>query len=79
MLWRGGLRIAEALALGERDLDPKRGSLLVRNETSRLPALDRGALAIELDDDQQSDAGARRLATSDCGSWRGIARAIACA
>jgi integrase len=31
VLWRGGLRIAEALALGEPDLDPKRGSLLVRN------------------------------------------------
>jgi site-specific recombinase XerD len=31
VLWRGGLRIAEALALGERDLDPRRGSLLVRN------------------------------------------------
>jgi integrase len=31
VLWRGGLRIAEARALGERDLDPRRGSLLVRN------------------------------------------------
>ena len=31
VLWRGGLRIQEALALGERDLDPRRGSLLVRN------------------------------------------------
>jgi site-specific recombinase XerD len=31
VLWRGGLRIQEALALGERDLDPPRGSLLVRN------------------------------------------------
>src|SRR5215210_983376 len=31
VLWRGGLRIPEALALGERDLDPRRGSLLVRN------------------------------------------------
>ncbi len=30
-LWRGGLRIQEALALGERDLDPRRGSLLVRH------------------------------------------------
>ena len=30
VLWRGGLRIQEALALGERDLDPSRGSLLVR-------------------------------------------------
>ena len=31
VLWRGGLRVAEALALGERDLDAGRGSLLVRN------------------------------------------------
>jgi integrase len=31
VLWRAGLRIQEALALGERDLDPRRGSLLVRN------------------------------------------------
>ena len=31
VLWRGGLRIQEALALGERDLDPRRGSRLVRN------------------------------------------------
>jgi site-specific recombinase XerD len=30
-LWRGGLRIQEALALAEPDLDPRRGSLLVRN------------------------------------------------
>src|SRR3954465_4293466 len=30
VLWRGGLRVAEALSLGERDLDPSRGSLLVR-------------------------------------------------
>jgi integrase len=31
VLWHGGLRVAEALALGERDLDPGRGSLPVRN------------------------------------------------
>lgn len=31
VLWRGGLRIQEALALSEPDLDPRRGSLLVRN------------------------------------------------
>ena len=30
MLWRGGLRVQEALALCERDLDPRRGSVLVR-------------------------------------------------
>ena len=31
MLWRSGLRIAEALALGEADLDERRGALLVRH------------------------------------------------
>jgi site-specific recombinase XerC len=30
VLWRAGLRISEALALGEGDLDPARGALLVR-------------------------------------------------
>ncbi len=30
MLWRGGLRVHEALALSEHDLDPRRGSVLVR-------------------------------------------------
>jgi integrase len=30
VLWRAGLRIHEALALGEVDLDPRRGALLVR-------------------------------------------------
>jgi integrase len=30
VLWRSGRRVAEALALGEHDLDPRRGSLLVR-------------------------------------------------
>jgi integrase len=31
MLWRAGLRIQEALALAEYDLDHRRGSLLVRS------------------------------------------------
>jgi integrase len=31
VLWRAGLRISEALALAERDLDPGRGALLVRH------------------------------------------------
>jgi integrase len=31
VLWRAGLRIQEALALAERDLDPERGALLVRS------------------------------------------------
>jgi integrase len=31
VLWRGGLRIQEALSPAEPDLDPRRGSLLVRH------------------------------------------------
>ena len=31
VLWRAGLRIAEALALAETDLEPGQGSLLVRS------------------------------------------------
>ena len=31
MLWRGGLRISEALALNETDIDERRGSLLIRH------------------------------------------------
>jgi integrase len=31
ILWRAGLRISEALALAETDLDPKTGSVLVRS------------------------------------------------
>ncbi len=31
ILWRAGLRIHEALSLGEADLDQRRGSLLVRH------------------------------------------------
>jgi integrase/recombinase XerD len=30
VLWRSGLRISEALALAESDLDPSRGAVLVR-------------------------------------------------
>ena len=41
VLWRGGLRVAEALTLGERDLDSRRGSLLVRNGKGGPPPRDR--------------------------------------
>jgi site-specific recombinase XerC len=35
VLWRAGLRIQEALALAEHDLDPRRASLLVRKRQGR--------------------------------------------
>lgn len=31
VLWRAGLRISEALALSETDLEPDRGSVIVRH------------------------------------------------
>ncbi|MBV9810990.1 MAG: tyrosine-type recombinase/integrase [Solirubrobacterales bacterium] len=31
VLWRGGLRISEALALNETDIDARRGSLMIRH------------------------------------------------
>ena len=40
VLWRGGLRIHEALALTEHDLDPRRGSLLVRDGKRREVGMD---------------------------------------
>ena len=36
VLWRAGLRISEALALNETDLDPGRGSLVVRHGLCRI-------------------------------------------
>jgi site-specific recombinase XerD len=38
VLWRAGLRIQEALALTEPDLDERRGSLLVRSGKGRSSA-----------------------------------------
>jgi integrase len=43
VLWRGGLRISEALALNETDLDADRGSLLVRHGKFRIRNLPRYA------------------------------------
>src|SRR5437660_7334135 len=36
VLWRAGLRIHEALSLTETDLDPRRGSILVRHGLCRI-------------------------------------------
>ena len=36
VLWRAGLRISEALALSESDLDPSRGAILVRHGLCRI-------------------------------------------
>ena len=37
VLWRGGLRIQEALSLIESDLDPRRGSILIRRGKRESP------------------------------------------
>jgi site-specific recombinase XerD len=36
VLWRGGRRVSEALALNETDVDERRGSLLVRHGLCRI-------------------------------------------
>jgi site-specific recombinase XerD len=36
VLWRGGLRVSEALALSETDIDERRGSLLIRHGKGRI-------------------------------------------
>jgi integrase len=36
VLWRAGLRICEALALTESDLDPSRGAILIRHGKGRI-------------------------------------------
>ena len=36
VLWRAGLRISEALALNETDIDERRGSLLIRRGKCRI-------------------------------------------
>lgn len=38
-LWRAGLRISQALALSESDLDPSRGAILVRGDQTIDPDL----------------------------------------
>ncbi|MGH2858029.1 MAG: tyrosine-type recombinase/integrase [Solirubrobacteraceae bacterium] len=48
VLWRAGLRISEALSLSETDLDPDRGSLLIRHgkgDQRREVGMDRWAWA----------------------------------
>ena len=44
IMWRAGLRIQEALALAEGDLDHRRGSLLVRCGKGRAPSRGRHGL-----------------------------------
>src|ERR1700726_3761346 len=43
LLWRAGLRISEALALQESDLDRSRGAVLVRGGKRREVGMDRWA------------------------------------
>jgi len=43
LLWRAGLRIGEALALAETDLDRRRGAVLVRHGKFRIRNLPRYA------------------------------------
>jgi integrase len=46
VLWRAGLRISEALALNETDLDADRGALLIRHGGRRAPRGGNGPLGL---------------------------------
>ena len=73
MLWRAGLRISEALALNETDLDPDRGSVLVRHgkgDKRREVGMDRWAWAhlepwLELREDPAGRRAVLRPARAD--------------
>jgi site-specific recombinase XerD len=52
VLDRGGLRISEALALAETDIDPARGSVLIRHgkgDRRREVGMDAGGLSTSTD------------------------------
>ena len=55
ILWRGGLRISEALALNETDIDQQRGSLLVRHGKG----------------DKRREAGMDQFGFEQLGAWLG--------
>jgi site-specific recombinase XerC len=68
VLWRAGLRISEALALSETDLDPGRGSLVVRHgkgDKRREVGMDRWAWT-HLSRGSSSGANCR---SGDCSAW----------
>jgi site-specific recombinase XerD len=60
VLWRAGLRISEALALNETDLDPDRGSLLVRHGKG----------------DKRREVGMDRWAWGQLGPWLELRRGL---
>jgi integrase len=72
VLWRAGLRISEALALAKSDLDPDRGSILVRRGKGgrrRKVGMDAGRL-ISWIRGLRSDAGCPSAAYGGCESDR---------
>ena len=56
VLWRGGLRISEALALTESDIDAARGSLLIRHGKG----------------DKRREAGMDQFGFEQLGAWLGL-------
>jgi dihydrofolate reductase len=50
VFWRGGLRVQEALALAERERDPRRGSLLVRASRNGSSVRSRGRRCLNGED-----------------------------
>jgi site-specific recombinase XerD len=63
VLWRAGLRVSEALALTESDLDPTRGAILVRHGKGgkrREVGMDRGGSLAQSSEQHQLAPVARK-------------------
>jgi hypothetical protein len=54
---QAGVSAPAPMTVAADDEQVRRARLLLPDETSRLRSLDRGALAIELDEERQSDCG----------------------
>jgi integrase len=76
VLWRAGLRVQEALALTEHDLDPRRGSLLVRRGLCRIRHRPRYAGARVMPSRPAGGARRPRSARVLAGNGLGIARRV---
>jgi hypothetical protein len=70
VLWRGGLRVKEALALSEHDLDPQRGSVIMRD----LGQLPRSAPSFAGTPPRRRQAARRASSTPSCARGRARTR-----
>ncbi len=76
ILWRAGLRISEALALTESDLDPKTGTVLVRSGKGgkrRVVGMDDWGLGVRRSLDRGSSCRSARCSASSPDQLRAVA------